>query len=1137
MGQELAKKNLNNKEKRSMPDSVVDKVNGNKYWYDKDNRLHRTDGPAVELSSGDRHWYKNGILHREDGPAIENANGYKKWYINGKLHCEDGPAVIWVNGKREWYLNGKRIAKKEFTNMMKVNSSIKKEPLDDQPAAINSRGTKLWKNDKNELHREDGPAVEYQDGSKEWRINGKLHRLDGPAVEWKDGHKEWWVHGEKHRINGPAIEYVNGDKFWCQYDVFHRLDGPAVEYENGYKVWYKNGKCHREDGPAIEIPNGNKEWRINGEAMSEKEFLERTTSKPVKKISQESKMTTENDGTTKAWRNKDGKLHRLDGPAVECINGIKEWHVNGQFHREDGPAIEDGLGNKWWYQNGKLHRTDGPAVEDVDGRKEWYINGVNFSEQEFSRQIQNTPNSVQKLSITKKVSDKIKKVKSKQYLAKTINRAGDKCWKNKEGELHREDGPAIEYHDGTKIWYRCDKFHREDGPAVEYPSGRKEWWIDGKLHRLNGPAIIQPNGDKSWYINGIKLTEQEFIDSTSGDKPSMIVCLSGEKRWINEKNEFHRVGGPAILRPNGDEEWHQNGLLHRTDGPAVKLADGTEKWVQKGKYHRLDGPACRYSNGTKKWYVNSKLHRTDGPAIEKIDGTKKWYLNGKELTEQEFVNKTNDMSQCEADKEGNKFWMNSNYQFHRIDGPAIEHADGGKEWWINSELHRTDGPAVVLSDGTKEWWVNGENLTEEEFLDKTNPLASLGGSANKAKSSDNQDKTTSESTLSIDTLGTKFWTNSKGEKHRTDGPAVETLSGHKSWWINGKKLTEQQFLAKTQDSSMIVENGVEIWRNKKGEIHRTGGPAIKLADGTEKWLQKGKYHRLDGPAVEYPNGAKSWYLNGKKLTEQEFLDKTNPRPAGGGSADEAKPQQDSTMTTENGIKYWRNKKGEIHRTDGPAVEYSNGKKAWYQNNLYHREDGPAVEFADGTKQWWVNGKRLTEQEFQAKTKPKTQQNVQTQHTKSTMIIDAQGNQCWYLNGKLHREEGPAVVCENGDKAWWIKGERHRTDGPAIEHADGSEEWFYEGKYHRINGPALKWTNGIEEWWIHGKPLGEIVIQQEKEENPKLQPRKTPPNPKIKLKKNIARISSVGLEWTKTGLETALEQIVKAQNHININNKK
>jgi len=64
---------------------------------------------------------------------------------------------------------------------------------------INSRGSKYYYKDKSmiTLHREDGPAFEGMDGSKEWRINGKLHREDGPATEWSYGDKSWALNGER----------------------------------------------------------------------------------------------------------------------------------------------------------------------------------------------------------------------------------------------------------------------------------------------------------------------------------------------------------------------------------------------------------------------------------------------------------------------------------------------------------------------------------------------------------------------------------------------------------------------------------------------------------------------------------------------------------------------------------------------------------------------------------------------------------------------------------------------------------------------------------------------------------------------------------------------------------------------------
>ena len=68
---------------------------------------------------------------------------------------------------------------------------------------------------------------------------------------------------------------------------------------------------------------------------------------------------------------------------------------------------------------------------------------------------------------------------------------------------------------------------------------------------------------------------------------------------------------------------------------------------------------------------------------------------------------------------------------------------------------------------------------------------------------------------------------------------------------------------------------------------------------------------------------------------------------------------------EYGTKWYYNEQGQLHRTDGPAVEYANGDKEWWVNGQLHRPDGPAIEYASGTKSWWVNGKCLTEEEFNA----------------------------------------------------------------------------------------------------------------------------------------------------------------------------
>ena len=95
-------------------------------------------------------------------------------------------------------------------------------------------------------------------------------------------------------------------------------------------------------------------------------------------------------------------------------------------------------------------------------------------------------------------------------------------------------------------------------------------------------------------------------------------------------------------------------------------------------------------------YKNAEreLHRIDGPAIEHANGTKSWFIDGER---------------------------------HRIDGPAIEWEDGAKSWWINGKLHRIDGPAVEHSSGTKEWWIDGQHVTKEviNWLHENNILYPL----------------------------------------------------------------------------------------------------------------------------------------------------------------------------------------------------------------------------------------------------------------------------------------------------------------------------------------------------------------------------------------------------------------------------
>lgn len=91
-----------------------------------------------------------------------------------------------------------------------------------------------------------------------------------------------------------------------------------------------------------------------------------------------------------------------------------------------------------------------------------------------------------------------------------VNRFGTRWYYNNAGQIHRDNGPAIECSDGSKSWCQNGLLHRTDGPAVELDDGHKEWWQNGKRHRIDGPAVEYADDSKEWHINGVVLTEAEF---------------------------------------------------------------------------------------------------------------------------------------------------------------------------------------------------------------------------------------------------------------------------------------------------------------------------------------------------------------------------------------------------------------------------------------------------------------------------------------------------------------------------------------------------------------------------------------------------------------------------------------------------
>lgn len=105
-------------------------------------------------------------------------------------------------------------------------------------------------------------------------------------------------------------------------------------------------------------------------------------------------------------------------------------------------------------------------------------------------------------------------------------------------------------------------------------------------------------------------------------------------------------------------------------------------------------------------------------------------------------------------------------------------------------------------------------------------------------------------------------------------------------------------------------------------------------------------------------------------------------------------------------------------------------------------------------------------------------------------IYSSGYQQWFEHGKLHRIGGPAVTFDdNHREEWWINNQRHRIGGPAVICTD-CEEWYKNDYLHRLDGPAVICTpcigfpNGLIEWWISGLRLN-CTTQNEFEQLVKL----------------------------------------------------
>ena len=80
--------------------------------------------------------------------------------------------------------------------------------------------------------------IDHQGTKRYYDMDGRLHRKNGPAVEYKNGTIEYYLHGKLHRIGAPARIFANGDEVWAQNGLYHREDGPAITHYQTKIIYY-----------------------------------------------------------------------------------------------------------------------------------------------------------------------------------------------------------------------------------------------------------------------------------------------------------------------------------------------------------------------------------------------------------------------------------------------------------------------------------------------------------------------------------------------------------------------------------------------------------------------------------------------------------------------------------------------------------------------------------------------------------------------------------------------------------------------------------------------------------------------------------------------------------------------------------
>lgn len=323
----------------------------------------------------------------------------------------------------------------------------------------------------------------------------------------------------------------------------------------------------------------------------------------------------------------------------------------------------------------------------------------------------------------------------------------------------------------------------------------------------------------------------QFLEEYSEPKLSMFI-------WLEPNAHLCELDDGTLI-------FFKNGMVHRRFGPAVIYPDGTEEYWRCGRRHRdngyaiVSGNVCiSFRNGK---FIPRQYYNLEDNSYMTLDLKGETYINYITRTYKTLENATdrelgrhNIMHTDETEPDTCKYYFKGIQ--HLEHSPAEIKKSGTKVYYMYGVKHRIGGPAIIDTMTKSEYWYQYGMFHRED-----GPATTVHNKILKRIH--------------------YTWYNN-GVISRKDGPASFTyhkelgMNIYTAWYKDGKfhrSVDEGQ-----GDGPCTEHFGVGF------DDCTLDGSNIKA------WLNNGIFDRIGGPAVLYNDKGIRWAIYGRDYTEEHY---------------------------------------------------------------------------------------------------------------------------------------------------------------------------------------------------------------------------------------------------------------------------